>query len=88
MQTENPSGARLNALQIYFITSLLFVFGTIIEFAFVLALKRTCGGEGPMSGGTMESKTNSQIIAMSLGDGKIPNVEKVSETEQEVQEHQ
>ena len=38
--SHSPSGTKLNALEIYILTSLFFVLATIIEFGVVLALKR------------------------------------------------
>ena len=40
MQTANPNGDRLNSLGIYIITSLMFVFAAMIEFAGILFLQR------------------------------------------------
>ena len=39
-QDESPSGSQLNMLSIYLLTSLIFVFGTMIELALVLFCKR------------------------------------------------
>ena len=38
--SHSPSGTQLNALEIYTLTSLFFVLGTLIEFGILLALKR------------------------------------------------
>ena len=43
LQADNPSGAELNVLQIYIITSLIFVVGTLIQFAFVLLWRKISG---------------------------------------------
>ena len=40
MQGQSPSESRLNALEAYILVALLFVFGTIIEFAFVLIIEQ------------------------------------------------
>ena len=40
MQGESPSESKLNALGVYILVTLLFVFGTIIEFAFVLIIEQ------------------------------------------------
>ena len=40
MQGESPSESKLNALGVYILVTLLFVFGTILEFAFVLIIEQ------------------------------------------------
>ena len=40
LQSTNPSGAKLSALGIYLLVSLLFVISTMVEFAFVLCIHR------------------------------------------------
>ena len=40
MQGQSPSESRLNALGSYILVTLLFVFGTILEFAFVLIIEQ------------------------------------------------
>ena len=40
MQEESPSESRLNALGVYILLELLFVFGTIVEFAIVLVVRQ------------------------------------------------
>lgn len=40
MQGESPSESKLNALGAYILVTLLFVFGTILEFAFVLIIEQ------------------------------------------------
>ena len=41
MQSESPSGAKLNSLGIYLLVSLFFVVASFIEFGILLMLKRT-----------------------------------------------
>ena len=40
LQSDSPSGAELNALEIYLLVSLFFIMATMFEFAIVLILKR------------------------------------------------
>ena len=41
LQSESPSGAKLNALGVYLLVSLFFVCASFIEFGILLLLKRT-----------------------------------------------
>ena len=56
----------------YLITSLLFVAGTIIEFAFVLLFKRAFEQESLTLRDANENKTNIQISTINVGDGMCP----------------
>ena len=66
MQSNSPSGAKLNALEAYLLVSLFFVIATMFEFAFVLMLKRTQENKMQrktrMSNGTTNIKTPNSLI--------------------------
>ena len=62
------------------ITSLLFVVGTIIEFALVLGLKRAFEKECATSKEPNTNKTKIGITPIKVGDGMYPNDEQESET--------
>lgn len=46
LQSESPSGSKLNALSSYLLVSLFFVFGTMVEFSLVLIIKQKLEWDG------------------------------------------